>query len=82
MLRYGSFLFTILAMTLDALIMLAGAFVIVLPFLGFPTNWDTALLVIVGVCIVGLGIVVRRRISHDSDAHGDSVAITDTEPRS
>jgi len=47
-------------MTLDALIMLAGAFVAVLPFLGFPNSWDTALLFIAGVLIIVLGIVVRR----------------------
>ena len=47
-------------MTLDALIMLAGVFVAVLPFLGFPNSWDTALLFIAGVLIIVLGIVVRR----------------------
>jgi len=47
-------------MTLDALIMLAGAFVAILPFLGFPNNWDTVLLFIAGVLIIVLGIVVRR----------------------
>lgn len=48
-------------MTLDALIMLSGLFVAVLPFLGFPTSWDTALFFLVGVFIISLGIVVRRR---------------------
>lgn len=48
-------------MTIDALIMLLGAFIIVEPQLGFPTNWDTILLSIAGVFIVGLGIAVRRR---------------------
>jgi hypothetical protein len=48
-------------MTLDALIMFAGAFVALLPFLGFPTSWDTAILFILGIFIVALGIVVRRR---------------------
>ncbi len=48
-------------MTLDALIMLAGAFVTVLPFLGLPNSWDTVLLFLAGVAIIGLGIVVRRR---------------------
>ena len=48
-------------MTLDALIMLAGAFVALLPFLGFPQRWDTALLFIAGILIVALGIVARRR---------------------
>ncbi len=48
-------------MTIDALILLAGAFVASLPFLGFPSQWDTVLFVIAGICIIGLGIVVRRR---------------------
>lgn len=48
-------------MTVDALLMLSGTFVAVLPFLGFPQSWDTALLFIVGVFVVALGIVVRRR---------------------
>jgi hypothetical protein len=48
-------------MTLDALIMLAGAFIIIEPQLGFPTAWDTYILFAAGVIIVGLGIAVRRR---------------------
>ncbi|MBI2610953.1 hypothetical protein HYW60_03385 [Candidatus Kaiserbacteria bacterium] len=49
-------------MTLDALVMLAGAFVAVLPFLGLPNSWDTVLLFLVGMALVGLGIVLRRRL--------------------
>ena len=48
-------------MTIDALIMLAGAFIIIEPQLGFPTTWDMALLFVAGAFIVGLGIAVRRR---------------------
>lgn len=48
-------------MTLDALIMLAGAFVAALPFLGFPHSWDTWLFFFAGVFVIALGIVVRRR---------------------
>lgn len=48
-------------MTLDALIMLAGVLVLALPFLGFPVAWNSVLLVILGVLIIALGIVVRRR---------------------
>lgn len=49
-------------MTLDTLIMLGGAFVAILPFLGFPNSWDKALLLIVGTLIIVLGIIVRRRL--------------------
>lgn len=48
-------------MTIDALIMLLGAFVLIEPQLGFPATWDSVLLFIAGVVIVGLGIAVRRR---------------------
>jgi hypothetical protein len=44
----------------DVLIMLFGAFVAFLPFLGFPNSWDTIFLVIAGVCMIALGIAVRR----------------------
>lgn len=48
-------------MTLDALIMLAGALVGIWPFLGFPPSWDTVILFVLGAFIFALGIVVRRR---------------------
>lgn len=47
-------------MTLDSLIMLSGAFVATLPFLGFPNSWDSAFFVGVGMFIIILGIVARR----------------------
>ena len=49
-------------MSLDALIMLAGLFVAVLPFLGFPNSWDTIFLFVAGIFVIALGIVVRRRM--------------------
>jgi len=48
-------------MTVDTLIMLSGAFVALLPFLGFPSGWDKAMLLIVGIFVISLGIVVRRK---------------------
>jgi low affinity Fe/Cu permease len=47
-------------MTLDALIMLSGALVGILPFLGFPTRWNMFILLTLGIVIVCLGVVVRR----------------------
>ena len=62
-------------MTLDTLIMLAGSLIALLPFLGFPSSWDTAIFFILGVVVIGLGIAVRRRVgipraphSHTEDA--------------
>ena len=48
-------------MTIDTLIMFSGAFVAILPFLGFPNSWDKVFLLIVGVFVIALGIFVRRR---------------------
>lgn len=48
-------------MTLDTLIMLSGALVAVLPFLGFPNSWDNAIFFLAGVFVIALGITVRRR---------------------
>ncbi|HVM73355.1 MAG TPA: hypothetical protein VMU13_00555 [Candidatus Paceibacterota bacterium] len=48
-------------MTLDALIMLVGALVAVMPLLGFPVDMKMWIFFILGVIVVGLGIAVRRR---------------------
>ncbi len=54
-------------MTLDTLIMLAGSFIALLPFLGFPSSWDTVIFFLLGVFVIGLGIVARRaRVSKAS----------------
>ncbi len=60
-------------MTLDTLILLSGALVATIPFLGFPNSWDTVIFLILGIGIVALGIVVRRRtprrMRHIQDSH-------------
>lgn len=48
-------------MTIDGLIMLMGALVAALPFLGFPIFWDNIILVMLGVLIITIGIIIRRR---------------------
>ena len=48
-------------MTIDALIMFMGALVAMLPFLGFPIRFDNIIMVVIGVIIISLGIMVRRR---------------------
>ncbi len=48
-------------MTLDTLIMFAGALIALVPFLGFPSSWDSVLFFILGVIVIALGITVRRR---------------------
>lgn len=37
-----------------------GLLVAIESFLGFPNTWDTYILVFLGICIIGMGIVVRR----------------------
>lgn len=64
-------------MTLDTLIIFAGAFVAALPFLGFPSSWDTVLLLLAGVLIIGLGVTLRRGVGEKQDqrnvyTHGNS----------
>lgn len=49
-----------LAMTKDILIMALGAWVALVPFLGFPNTWDMWILAVSGILIIALGVVVRR----------------------
>lgn len=62
-------------MTLDALIMLLGTVVALVPFLGFPIKWDNVILVVLGVCIVFLGIAVRRRGKRRTQAGSSGVFV-------
>lgn len=48
-------------MTIDALIMFAGALVALTPFLGFPVSWDRVIFFLLGVLVISLGIAVRRQ---------------------
>ncbi len=48
-------------MSLDALIMLTGALVAILPFLGFPVSMQIWMFFTLGVIVIALGIAVRRR---------------------
>ncbi len=49
-------------MSKDAMITMLGVWVAVLPFLGFPGKWRTALLFLTGLLIVGLGLKLRREL--------------------
>ena len=68
-------------MTLDTLIMLAGALVAVLPFLGFPNSWDKVFFFLLGVFVVGLGIVVRRRLGDTRSPRGNGDTYVESTPR-
>ncbi|OGG59968.1 hypothetical protein A3C86_00990 [Candidatus Kaiserbacteria bacterium RIFCSPHIGHO2_02_FULL_49_16] len=71
-------------MSLDSLIMLSGAFVALLPFLGFPNSWDNVLLFLAGIFVIALGIIVRRRETHSINPgqKKDKSAFRDASPLS
>ncbi len=48
-------------MTIDSLILLAGGLIAVLPFLGIPNRIDSVIFALLGVFVISLGIVIRRR---------------------
>jgi membrane protein implicated in regulation of membrane protease activity len=48
-------------MTLDTVIMFAGALVAIMSYLGFPTTVDSIIFLILGIIIIACGIAVRRR---------------------
>ncbi len=66
-------------MSLDALIMLAGVLVGILPFLGFPPSWTGPILFILGIVIFSCGVVVRRRGMGES--HELDERFVDSQPR-
>jgi uncharacterized membrane protein len=71
-------------MTLDAVIMLVGAFIAVTPLLGFTQEWDKVIAFMLGALVVALGIVVRRRgarISRPVMAPKKTAAYVETAPR-
>lgn len=47
-------------------IMLLGALIIILPFLGFPSSWDTAIMVLIGVLIIILAYNIKPLIIDNS----------------
>ena len=54
-------------MTIDALIMLMGALIATLPFLGFPIRMDNIILVALGIIVIALGIIVRRKLGRSAE---------------
>jgi hypothetical protein len=68
-------------MTIDGLIMFAGAFIAVLPFLGFPIKWDSILMVAAGIIVISLGIIVRRRGTGRKVHHNRSSTYVESAPQ-
>ena len=67
-------------MTLDTTLMLAGALVAVLPFLGFPADWNKIFFFILGVLVIVLGIVVRRRYTSRAEGSRTNHAFSENTP--
>lgn len=72
-------------MTLDAIIMLTGGAIAVLPFLGFPASWDDVFFSLLGVLVLVLGIAVRRNAHHalmekKQNAQGQSGIFVESTP--
>lgn len=67
-------------MTVDTLLMLSGTLVAILPFLGFPQSWDKVLFLILGILVVALGIVVRRRGNRPPAQAGDGQTFSKASP--
>ena len=68
-------------MSLDALIMLAGFFVAVIPFLGFPVSWHEWMFFILGISVIALGIAVRRRGKTQSPKHSARAEFVESVPQ-
>ncbi len=62
-------------MSKEALVILLGAIVALLPFLGLPGSWRTTLLCVCGLVLVLLGVLLRREVLSRGDTKGTSFFI-------
>lgn len=61
-------------------IMFLGVIVIFLPFLGFPTNWDTIISVLVGILIIGIAYKMSPVTKYNAKMSGGNYAnVTDSD---
>ena len=68
-------------MTIEGLIVFSGVVVTVLPFLGFPLSIDNIILVALGIIVIVLGIVVRRRSDRRSRLSTRTASYAESVPR-
>ena len=54
--------------------MLLGVIVIFLPFLGFPTSWDTVISVLAGILIIGIAYKISPITKYGSGTGGSNYA--------
>ena len=67
-------------MTLDTLMMLVGALIAVMQFLGFPSSWDNVLYFLAGALVILLGIIVRRRTAQKPPAARSNGTFSENAP--
>jgi len=67
-------------MSKDLIIIFLGAWVVLVPFLGFPSKWDTVIFVVSGLLIISLMFMLRKdfvrqisRIKSRSPLHDEHV---------
>ena len=65
-------------MTLDTILLLLGVFGVILPSLGFPSTVDDVLFRIVGVAVLIVGILLRRR--GGVQVHATNSAVAESRP--
>ena len=74
-------------MSKQQVLMIVGVWVAVLPFLGFPTSWDTFFAVVSGIVVVGLAYSLRQKtrplagsdvpyVEHRSEIRNETKPIT------
>lgn len=62
-------------MSKEALVILLGVVIVLLPFLGLPGTWRTVLMVLVGAAIVLIGVLLRSEALGRGDSKGTSFFI-------
>ena len=65
-------------MTLDTILLLLGVFGVILPSLGFPSTVDDVLFRIVGVAVLIVGVLLRRR--GGVQVHVSNSAVAESRP--
>lgn len=68
-------------MTIEGLIVFSGIVITVLPFLGFPLAIDNIILVALGIVVIVLGIIIRRRSERRNRLSARTTSYAESVPR-
>jgi arginine exporter protein ArgO len=62
----------------DYTLLFIGIWIMILPFLGFPTSWKKVLLIVTGLFVVFIGYMVwRERLNKEKQENTQSIANED-----